>query len=188
MYPYYKAAKVLIRSKFKPGLKIDDESILYLRSGFSDIDMYPEVNNGRHLTLMDLGRFDLAVRTGLIGLIRRKNWGLVVGGASIRYRRKIPFFRKFILSTRLLGHDGRWFYFEQTTSRHQKICSAALVKAGIRSSQGLVPAGEVIKEMGITDWSLKLPDWVNSWIEAEGKRPWPEDSDKPVHGENQTAG
>jgi len=174
MYPYCKAIKVLIQSKFRPGLKIDDESILHLRAGFTDIDMYPEVNNGRHLTLMDLGRFDLAARTGLIGLVRRKNWGLVVGGASIRYRRKIPFFRKFTLSTRLLGHDDRWFYFQQTTSRHHKICSAALVKAGIRSSGGLVPASAVIKEMGVEDFSLNLPDWVNAWIAAEGKRPWPE--------------
>ena len=174
MYPYFKAIKVLLHSKFKPGLKIYDESIVHLRAGFSDIDMYPEVNNGRHLTLMDLGRFDLAVRTGLIGFIHRKNWGLVVGGASIRYRRKIPFFRKFTLTTKLLGHDERWFYFQQTTSRQQKICSAALVKAGIKSSEGLVPASVVFKEMGIENGPSKLPDWVKAWIEAEGKRPWPE--------------
>ncbi|MEW6672400.1 MAG: thioesterase family protein [Thermodesulfobacteriota bacterium] len=166
-----------MQSKLRPGLQIDGESILHLRAGFSDVDLYPEVNNGRHLTLMDLGRFDLAVRTGLIGLARRKNWGLVVGGASIRYRRKIPFFRKFTLTTRLLGHDGRWFYFQQTTTRAQKICSAALIKAGIRSMAGLVPAGEVIKEMGIENWSAELPDWVKAWIAAEGKRPWPEGSE-----------
>ena len=35
-------------------------------------DLYPfiELNNGRALTLYDLGRFPLAIRTGLIGAMR----------------------------------------------------------------------------------------------------------------------
>lgn len=175
MYPYYTAARILLLSKFKPAMQITEESRLHLRAGFSDIDIYPEVNNGRHLTLMDLGRFDLAARTGLIRLVRRKKWGLVVGGASIRYRRKIPFFKKFTLATRVIGHDNRWFYFQQVTSRNDRICSAALVKAGIRSSMGLVSATEVVREMGGEDWKPDLPEWVEAWIEAEGKRPWPPD-------------
>ena len=96
-----------------------------------------------------------------------------MGGASVRYRRRIPFFSKFALSTQLICHDGRWFYFLQETNRKNRICSSALIKAGITSKAGLVPAPEVAKAMGQEKWGADVPDWVNAWISAEGKRPWP---------------
>ena len=34
--------------------KIDDEFIWKFRPGFGDIDLYPEVNNGRHFVLLTL--------------------------------------------------------------------------------------------------------------------------------------
>ena len=61
----------------------------------SDIDFYPEMNNGRHLTLMDLGRIDIAVRTGLFRLVHSKGWGFVAAGASVRFRHPLRPFRTF---------------------------------------------------------------------------------------------
>ena len=47
------------------------------------------------------------------------------------------------------------------------------MKVCATSKQGLVPATEVLKDMGI-DVDAEIPVWVNAWIEAEGLRPWPE--------------
>ena len=173
MYPYFRTVRVLVGSRFGPRLGIADEGCLTLRAWPGDLDFYPEVNNGRQLTLMDLGRLDFAARTGLLELVHRKKWGLVVGGASVRFRRRLPPFRKFLLKTRLTGHDERWFYFHQRTERDGAICSAALLRAGIRRAGGLVPAVEVLREIGEAEWDPDLPGWVEAWIEAEGRRPWP---------------
>lgn len=54
--------------------------------------------------------------------------GVAIGGASIRYRRRIPFLTKFTLTTELICHDGRWIYFLQETHVKGKICSSALMK------------------------------------------------------------
>lgn len=58
MYPYIRIAKLLTVSNFKPKLTVTDKSILNLRVWPGDADVFMELNNGRHLTMMDFGRFD----------------------------------------------------------------------------------------------------------------------------------
>lgn len=178
MYPYYRVIKTLINARFKPGLEFNEAGILKLRAGVFDVDNYGEVNNGRQLTLMDLGRYDLGARVGLLELIKKKKWGLAVGGSSVRYRRRIPFLKKFELHSRVIGHDGRWFYFLQEMWRGESICSSALIKAGVISKDGLVPASTVMAEFPDVDWDGQLPEWAVAWIEAESQRPWPTHSIK----------
>jgi acyl-CoA thioesterase FadM len=152
-------------------MSVDDESVLKMRVFFSDMDFYPELNNGRYLTLMDLGRIELALRTGLWRTVRQKKWGLVVAGASIRYRHKLKAFRRFTLHTRIVAADRRWFYFHQFTSRKGKIYSSALVRTGITSRLGVVPVRKVLEALGVPDWDPGMPDWVEAWINAEKLSP-----------------
>ena len=162
----------LIRAKFGSSLNLDEESVLNMRVFQGDLDFYPELNNGRHLTLMDMGRLDLAARSGLLQIVHKKKWGLAVAGASVRYRHRLKAFQSFRLYTRIVALDERWFYFHQSTIRKGKIHSSALVRGGIISKKGLVPAQEVLDAIGMSDWKPGMPEWVKAWIEAEELRPW----------------
>jgi acyl-CoA thioesterase FadM len=173
MYPYLRSARVLLAAQFGPRLDFDGESVVKLRIGLGDIDIFPEVNNGRHLTLMDMGRFDLAVRSGFWKTIHRQGWGLTVGGASVRFRHRVPPLSRVRLRTRIVGRDDRWFYFHQKIERDDRVCSAALVRAGITAGGGLVPVERVLEATGRAGWAPELPGWVQAWIDAEGQRPWP---------------
>jgi len=177
MYPYLLTLRTLLTARHRSPLTFRDTSVLRLRAGFLDIDHFGEVNNGRQLTLMDLGRYDLGVRTGFMKVITDNKWGLAVGGSSIRYRRRIPFLRKFSLHSKVLGHDGRWFYFHQEMMCRDRICSSALIKAGVVNKQGLIPAREVMAEFPDLNWTGELPEWVHAWIQAESLRPWPSSSE-----------
>lgn len=46
-----------------------------------------ELNNGRTLTLYDLGRVPLGIRTGLAATVQRMGWGMAIAGNSTRYRK-----------------------------------------------------------------------------------------------------
>lgn len=173
MYPFLKLLTTLIKAKFRSKLSLEDKSVLNLRAGFTDIDMFMELNNARYFTYMELGRWDFAYRVGFIRLLKKHKWGIALGGASVRFRRRIPFLAKFSLTTQLVCHDGRWFYFLQETYRKDKICSSALMKIGITSKQGLVPATDVLGYIDRDDWGADIPNWVTAWSEAESKRPWP---------------
>jgi acyl-CoA thioesterase FadM len=176
MYPFWRFATVYVRAQRRPRLSAGDEGRLALRVGLGDLDIYPELNNGRHLTLMDLGRIDFAIRTGLFALLRPKRWALVVAGASVRYRHPLPAFARFELSTQL-GRDETWFYFHQRTEHAGRVCSAALVRTAIRSRSGVVPSAEVLSTLGDTSLPEQVPQWVAAWAVAETLRPWPTSND-----------
>lgn len=176
MYPYIKLITTLAKARFRSKLDISDKSILHLRAGFTDVDMFMELNHARYFNYMELGRWDYSYRIGFLSMMKKQKWGIAIGGISARYRRRISFFRKFSLSTQMICHDGRWLYFLHEIYRKNKICASALIKVGITSKDGLVPAPLVAKAMGAENWGENVPEWVNAWIEAEGKRPWPSDS------------
>ncbi|MFC1799030.1 acyl-CoA thioesterase [Thermodesulfobacteriota bacterium] len=162
---------MLMSARLGQNLSIDDIGELKLRVWPGDIDFYPEMNNGRQLSLMDLGRIDFAIRTGLMRIAHQKGWGFVAAGSSVRYRHRLRPFRQFVLRTRLVGHDSRWFYFHQQMVRNQKVCTSALIRGGLTSKSGLVLAQKVLGVMNLKDWHPELPGWVNAWIEADELRP-----------------
>ena len=178
MYPILKVARVLLCARFRKPLEPDEISVLNYRVGLFDADAFLELNNARYLFYTELGRWDYCWRVGFFTLMRAKGWGVSVGGASVRYRRRIPFGRKFSVRTKLVCHDGRWFYFLHEFTSKGRICASALIKACAVSKQGLVPATEVIDAIG-KDFDDAIPDWVNAWIEAEGLRPWPKHEPTP---------
>ena len=64
MYPISRLIGGAVRAYRAPKLNIDDTSESSFICRPWDIDMFFEMNNGRILTLYDLGRFDLAIRGG----------------------------------------------------------------------------------------------------------------------------
>jgi acyl-CoA thioesterase FadM len=178
MYPIFRLASTMIRARFRPKLEVDGKSKVTFRAWPSDVDLFLELNNARYLNFMELGRWDLSRRTGFLATMKSNNWGVAVGGASIRYRRRIPVFCSFTVTSSVLCHDGRWFYFLQEFHRGEQICASALMKVCATSKEGLVPAPDVAVAMG-EEMSPDVPDWVQAWIDAEGKRPWPSKVERP---------
>lgn len=172
MYPYFRLVRLFVKNKAKRKLNIGDESILPMRVCLVDIDPFMELNNGRHLTMMDFGRFDLAIRSGLISVIKRKKWGLVVAGASVRYRHRLKFMHRYKLHSQIVGYDEKWFYFHQKTVRDGKIHSAALIRTAVTSKDGVVASRDVLKAMNYDNIEYSVPEWVVAWANADELRPW----------------
>jgi acyl-CoA thioesterase FadM len=143
-----------------------------MRVCLTDIDPFWELNNGRHLTMMDFGRFEMTLRTGLFKVLKEKKWGVVVAGSSVRYRHRLKLFQKYLLHTRLVGADEKWIYFHQKTVRNGKIHSAALIRTAVTSANGIVKVKEVSFAMGYTGNELPMPEWIKAWSKADELRPW----------------
>ena len=177
MYPFIKTALTLFKAKYRSPLKLEEESVLHHRVGITDFDIFGELNNARYFNHMELGRWDYSQRTGFYALMKKRKWGVAVGGASIRYRRRLPFMSKFTVTSKIICHDGRWMYFLQEFHRDstsdKRICASALMKVCVTSKQGLVPAPEVLAELNGEEGQFsEMPKWVFAWAEAEGLRPW----------------
>ena len=175
MYPLGRLIQTTIRAVRSPSLNADDEGVMHFRCMPWDIDMFMEMNNGRILTLYDLGRFDLSIRTGLAKVLKEKNWGLVVASSTIRYRRRIRVFDRVTMHTRLAGFDGRWVYIQQSMWVKGQPASSVLLRTGVTEGGKVIDSARVRQSMNLPEGSYEPTGWVKEWIETEDDRPWPPD-------------
>lgn len=139
-----------------------------------DLDIFGELNNGRTLTLYDLGRIPWFRRIGLEPVLRRERWQVAVVGASVRWRRRVHGFERLRMRTRALGWDERFFYTEQSIWKADGECAShVLIRSAVSDRGGIVPTARVLTALGHAEPSPELPLWVQEWVQAEGHRPWP---------------
>ncbi len=79
----------------------------------NDLDIFLHVNNGVYLTMMDLGRTDMMLRSGIFQPIRKKGWYPVVAAETIRFQRSLKLFQKFSITTEVVGWDEKSIYMQQ---------------------------------------------------------------------------
>lgn len=180
MYPYFRFGKTIANGLLQAAkgkrLKITDTGEIHFRASVTDLDNFFELNNGRILTLFDLGRTDMAIRTGLGKKLLRHGWGLVVAGSSVQYRKRVRWHDPITIKTRLVGIDARWLYIEQTMWVKDQATSTALIRAGVTNfATGKVLATDkVLNALGFTDLDLPTEEWVHAWVEADKLRPYPQ--------------
>lgn len=153
--------------RFRRTLEPLGTSVLAFRVWPNDLDVNVHMNNGRFLSVMDLGRFDLTFRTGLGRAMLRNRWKPLVGAVTMRYRRSLDPFERYELHTRLLGWDAKWFFLEQRfLKRGGDLAAEGVVRALFRGRDGNVPVAEVLDQMGYAGAPPDLPDSVRFWTES----------------------
>jgi acyl-CoA thioesterase FadM len=173
MYPLLRLPWQMWRHRKDPPLGVLDTHVSRHVCWPWDLDFWMELNNGRTLTLYDMGRVPMARRMGLMGVMARQRWGMTVAGSSVRYRRRVRAFDRIEMRSRGVGWDGRFIYVEQSMWVRGDCTSHALLRMAVAGGAGIVPPAEVMREMGVDPVSPPLPDWVGAWIMAEQVRPWP---------------
>ncbi len=172
MYPYLRMFHQLWKFRKVP-MELFDTHVSYHMCLPQDIDPWMELNNGRTLTLYDLGRVPMAIRMGFDRLAKDRGWGLTVAGASTRYRRRVRMFQRFEMRSRIVGWDHRFLYMDQSMWCGGECTSQMLLRAAVASKDGIVPTARVLQAMGRPEKSPVLPDWVQAWSAADALRPWP---------------
>lgn len=116
-----------------------DTSILNLHVLLNDLDLNRHMNNGRFLTIMDLGRMDLLKRTGMLSLAIKNKWMPIVGNATIDFKRPLKLWQKYELHTRVSGWDEKWIYLDQTFYSRNKVVAIGKIKGLLRGKDGNIP-------------------------------------------------
>ena len=172
---YFRLIYMLIASFFKKKLTSPlDTGSLYFRVLPTDLDLNGHMNNGRYLTIMDIGRMDFVLRVKLAGYVIRNGYLPVLSSAKMRYRIPLMPFEEYELQTRILCWDEKWVFMEQ------RFIIADGPKAGVAAAIGLikgsfydknskttVPTGNIIKAIGHDEDSPHMPEYILKWQEAE---------------------
>lgn len=67
-----------------------------------DVDLFlKHMNNARYLRELDFARFHYYDRTGIYAEISKRGGGAVQGASSVRYRRVLPIFTPYKVTTKV---------------------------------------------------------------------------------------
>lgn len=154
-------ALVLFRDRRRVGIL--ETTRVRIRVWPNDLDLNRHVNNGRYLTLADLGRIDFFLRTGLMLEARRQAAYPIVGDAFAKFRRELRVFQTCEIQSRLVGWDDRWGFFEHRFLREGRVIGVVAIRGLFRNAQGPIKPGALFESLGAPEHSPPLPDWVQSW-------------------------
>lgn len=154
-----------ILSFFLPKLSLEDEDRVALRVLPNDLDLNWHLNNGRYLSMMDLGRMRITIRMNFHKMAMKYKWGAVVGGARIVYLRSLGPLQKFTLITKPAGIYKDWFFVEQRFESKGKLAAAALVKVTFVKNGKRILGEEVLEKMGVVN--PEVSPYLESFFESE---------------------
>jgi len=175
MFPFIRLFKDVLLARRQPPLaRLTDTHVSRHICWPQDLDVFLELNNGRALTLYDLGRIAMAQRAGLIAVLKDKRWGLTMAGSHVRFRRRIRGFERFETRSRAVCWDDKFVYIEQSMWKRDGECAShVLYRAAVTDRDGIVRPPRVLAALGQDLASPPMPDWVRNWTQAEATRPWP---------------
>jgi len=133
----------------------------------NDLDALLHMNNGVYLTMMDVARTDLMLRSRSLGQFRKQGWYPVIAAETIRFKRSLKLFQRFTIRTRVVGWDEQSIYLEQLFIAKEKLVAKAVVDARFLSKKGdkITPA-ELLSILEIDFHSVDIPEWVATWIKS----------------------
>lgn len=174
MFPFVRLVKDMFIASRQPKIGLTEEHVSHHIIWPWDLDAFLELNNGRTLTIYDLGRLSAGVRSGLVDTLKGQKWGLTMAGSSVRYRRRLHAFARVEMRSRGVCWDDKFMYIEQSMWKSDGECAShVLYRAAATDKNGIVTPDRILKAMDEDAISPPMPDWVDAWVQAEAQRPWP---------------
>jgi acyl-CoA thioesterase FadM len=155
---------MMITSRRKTRKDFREVGRVIMRVMPNDLDLLGHVNNGIYLSLMDLGRMDLMIRTGKWQELGRRGWYPVAASVTVTYRRSLRLWQKYTLETKLIGFDAKAMYVEQRFVRDNEVYVNAIMRARfLKKSGGTVTVAELGEVAGIDPTTMPIPEWIAAW-------------------------
>jgi acyl-CoA thioesterase FadM len=150
----------------KSPLGFGDVDRLPMRARLTDLDQLRHVNNGVFLSMMDLGRVDLMMRTGVWKKLMHAGYYPVVAAQTITFRKSLQWRQRFVLETRMAGFHDKALFVEQRFVVDGEIFARAFVKARfLKRTGGTVTVGELNALAGVDLTLIPLESWVRRWAD-----------------------
>ncbi len=133
----------------------------------TDLDILRHMNNGRYLSLFDLGRWDLLIRTGVFDAMQKRGWYAVVAAETVTFRKPLRLWQRFDVESRMIGHDDKSIFLEHRAVVRGEICARVIVASRmLRRTGGVVRHEELFAALGRPEGVPEIDPWVHDWVMA----------------------
>jgi len=157
-----------IASFFQERLSVLDENVLSLRVLPNDIDVF-RISDDRYLSLMDLGRFNIAFRAGLFWTLIKKRWFPIARVAAVRFRYPLKLFEKYQLRSRVVYWDAEWFWTEHRFERNSRTTAIGITRVALIGPRGIVPVAEIVAAAGESVTPPPIPQIIADLLNVENQ-------------------
>ncbi|AJT42072.1 acyl-CoA thioesterase [Psychromicrobium lacuslunae] len=147
----------------RSALSLWGHSSVKMRAWPTDIDIAGHINNGMYFSLMDLGRFDLMIRSGMWQKVRDRGWTPVMSAETISFRKSLKLWQRYTMESRVIGFDERAMYFEQCMVVDGEIYARAFMAMRLVGRGRPVTNQELFEVIGEPPADLVLPEWIHGW-------------------------
>lgn len=174
-----------IRFSRAPRLHPHDVARMSMRVWPSDLDELRHMNNGVYLTTMDIPRYDLTQRAGILGRLQSAGVYPVVVASTIAHRKSLKLWQRYDVESRILGYDEKAVYVEQRFVVDGEIYARGYIAGRfLRRSGGVVPIEEIGRIAGVDVREHPVPEWLREWAAAVAlpstKAPAPSEWDQGI--------
>ncbi len=138
-----RAARVLAQAWLAPTTQI---SRLHFRVLLTDVDLNAHLTNSRYPQIMDLGRLDLLVRSGVARELMRRRQNPVMVESQLRFSRELPLGIAYVLETRAVSVERRSVVFRQRFLVGDREHAVATVKV-VLLAQGRVTRPDALASL-----------------------------------------
>lgn len=149
---WFRTLLVILFARARSTVDVTEEFRLPLRVWPTDLDLSVHMNNGRYLSIADLGRWDMLVRIKFVTKMRKLGWHPVVGASKTWHRRSLLPFQKFELTTQILFWDEKWIYIEhryEGVGKHAgTLYARVVIKSLFLHGRDKVPIADLIAAFG----------------------------------------
>lgn len=153
---YFRFFWLILRNLIlRPKFHFLDPILSKFRVSLVDLDFNFHMNNGRYLSLMDLGRLDLMMKSGVLWKLVFSGYYPVVTSEMIRFRRSLQFPQKFRLETQVVGWDKKDFYLMQRFYHGSELSATGFIKGRFRKwgEKSSILTEEIIAIIEFQDWN-----------------------------------
>ncbi len=144
----FRMLAILFTSMFKPRLPIERPvNALRLRVLPNDLDINFHMNNGRYLTICDLTRVDMFIRTGLARTMIKEKWIPVIAEHTMTYKRPLKPLQRYTVSMEVTSWDEKAFHMKHLFMVGDKLMAEGTSQGVILSKQGVIPPFTVMERV-----------------------------------------
>ncbi len=128
-----------------------------------DLDINFHMNNGRYLSLMDLGRTDLMIKAGIFWKLLIHGYYPLVASESIRFKKSLMPFQVFKMMTKIESLDGKYFFITQKFFRDNELYAEGCIKGLFkkRGRIGSIPTNELFSFLGLPIQEFPVSEIAN---------------------------
>ena len=175
MYPFIRMAKERVVNRSKQSISVGEIHESYHICWPWDLDFWFELNNGRALTLYDLGRIPFSGRSGFSKVILKNKWSMTMAGANVRYRKRLRAFERIRMQTRTVCWDERFLYIEQSMWNTKKECAGHIVyRAAFVGANGIINPQRIFDEIEKTFFHPKCQTGLVFGLTLKTRDPGPQ--------------